>query len=324
MKSIACLVIDFNSAADAEKLTLQLARGNNAGLQVGVFHVDNGSDTKAELSSEQRAAGVKLIRNDINRGYAGGIRTAIEKIRAGFGPSAGNNSDQVVGTEYDGYWILNCDLEVESDALAKLAAAFLKNPRVAAAGPRVMKGRTSKIWGERGVVSPVLGLTAMTEWPTGGVLPRWSYIPGSSILVRTKAYDEVGGIPDRYRLYYEETELCVQFQKRGWDLWVEPAAVVYHAVQSMKSRVPARHYAFYFARNNLYFWKNNFGIPWIVQLPRTMFVIFKELVVPLRRSDSFGMFFDRLKFTAMGFADGFFFLYTRYTFFEKKYFNVTP
>ncbi|HEX4924248.1 MAG TPA: glycosyltransferase family 2 protein [Bdellovibrionales bacterium] len=292
-------------------MSVQLARGERGPYEVSIYHVDNGSNVAAELTSEQKATGVHLLRNEINRGYAGGIRGAIAQIRRG-------------GRDYDAYYILNCDLETEPDALLRLMNVLAKYPKVAVVGPRVMKGHSEKVWGERGVVSPMLGMTAMTEWPTGGVLPRWSYIPGSSMLVRREAYDEAGGIPDRYRLYYEETELCVQLQKLGWDLWVEPSAKVYHIVNSLKDRVPARHYAFYFARNNLYFWKHNFGIPAFVQLPRTMFVITKELVLPLRRADSVATFTDRLKFVAAGFADGFLFLRRRYTYFEKKFFKIIP
>ena len=306
---VAALVIDFNSQDEARQLTVQLAQSDKDGFELSVFHIDNGSSTPATLSSAQIQNGVRLIRNSFNKGYGGGIRQAIETIRA-------------EGQSPDAFWILNCDLEIEPDALSKLVRVLIENKTVAAVGPRVMKGRTKTVWGERGVVSPFLGLTAMVKWTKGGALPKWSYIPGSSILIRATAYDVVGGIPDRYRLYFEETELCVRLQKAGWQLWVEPSAIVYHSVNSLKHSVPARHYAFYFARNNLYFWKTNFGIPATLQLPRTLFTVTKELVLPLRRSESPSVFVDRLKYVAMGLFDGFFFLKNQYTPFEKRHFDV--
>jgi GT2 family glycosyltransferase len=306
---VAALVIDFKSLEEAQNLTVQLTQSQKKNFELTVFHVDNGNSEAVPLSAKQSVAGVRLIRNIENTGYGGGVRKAIEQIR---------KTDR----DFDAYWILNSDLEIESDTLTKLVEKLMSHPRIGAIGPRVMKGRTGEIWGERGVVSPTFGLTAMVKWPAGGVLPKWSYIPGSSMLVRTQAYDDVGGIPDRYRLYYEETELCVRMQKAGWDLWVEPSAVVYHSVNSLRHNVPARHYAFYFARNNLYFWKSNFGIPAGLQLPRTLYTVTKELVLPLRRSETPEIFLDRLKFVAMGLMDGFFFLKQRYTPFEKRHFEV--
>ena len=308
IQSVAAFIIDFDTAQDAEKLSLQLAAAESGSYSLIIFHVDNGNSTRVKLSAAQMQAGVRLIRNSENRGYAGGFASALQQCFA-------------LGETFDAYWLLNSDLEIESSAPHRLIQILDEQPTVGAVGPRVMKGRTAQIWGDRGVVSPLLGMTAMIPWSKTNILPKWSYIPGCSILLRRKAYDAVGGIPTRYRLYYEETELCVQMQKNGWNLWVEPSAVVYHSPNSLKNRIPARHYAFYFARNNLYFWKHNFNIPLVVQLPRMTFVIFKELVLPLRRASSPAIFFDRIKYIVMGWLDSFSFIKNRFTYFEKKYFK---
>jgi GT2 family glycosyltransferase len=227
-----------------------------------------------------------LLRVEKNEGYAAGLTAAIE-----------------ANPGYDAFWFLNSDLELEKDALPKLVAVLNQNPRVAAVGPRVFKGRSARVWGTRGVVNPLLGTTAMTDWPRSGALPRWSYIPGCSLLIRREAYEEVGGLPLEYRMYYEETDLCIRLQRAGWDLWVETDASVYHSVKSMEKGIPARHYAYYFPRNNLYFWNKNFRIPWPLQLPRMGAVVVKELVVPLRRVRSAAELGDRLKCIGAGLFD---------------------
>lgn len=308
---VLALIIDFRTTEDAARLSVQLAATRAAGVQLEAVHVDNGNAAPVELSPEQRDAGVRLIRIERNGGYASGIRAAINAARAG-------------GTEYDAFFLLNSDLELGDDCLQRLAAVLAAEPGVGAVGPVVYKGRSARVWGARGVVSPWLGTTAMTPWPRGGALPRWSYIPGCSLLVRAAAYDSVGGIPDRYGMYYEETELCIQLQRAGWQLWVEPAAAAYHAVDSMKGGIPARHQAFYFTRNNLYFWRRNFGIPAALQLPRTLFVVLKDLVLPLRRAGSAGEALDRLRYILMGLADSRQFLRERYTRRERRHFDLAP
>lgn len=309
--NVLALVIDFRTTEEAERLTRQIAAVPCKGFHVTVAHVDNGNAMSATLTIEQQRHGVRLIRLEHNGGYAAGIRQAIERA-------------QERGERYDAYWLLNSDLEIEPDCLQKLVTVLQTHPGVAAVGPTVRKGRTPRVWGARGVVSPFWGSTAMTAWPESGPLPKWSYIPGCSLLIRHEAYQEVGGIPDRYGMFYEETHLCVQLQKRGWELWVEPSATAYHGVYSLKGGVPAPHQLFYMTRNNLYFWKVNFGIPSFVQFPRTLFMVGRHLIVPLRRARSASEFFGGLKYIAMGLVDGFVFLKNRYTHFERKHFSLEP
>jgi GT2 family glycosyltransferase len=88
----------------------------------------------------------------------------------------------------------------------------------------------------------------------------------------------------------------------------EPEARAYHHVRSQAARVPAKHFAFYFARNNLYFWKTCFGIPPWLQFPRTLMVVFKELILPLRRARGWRALRENLAWTWAGLRDGFEFL----------------
>jgi GT2 family glycosyltransferase len=153
-----------------------------------------------------------------------------------------------------------------------------------------------------------------------GYLPHWSYLPGCSPLIRATAYQEVGGLPVAYKLYYEETELCVRLQKRGWKLWLQRDAVAYHAVFSQRKGIPARHFAYYFIRNNLRFWKTNFGIPVALQLPRTLYVLFREVILPLRRASTLAEFLDRLKCGLAGIWDGVLFARGKAPQFERRLF----
>ncbi len=308
IRKVLALIIDFKTHDEAERLSRQLVEfhlQSDASYQLKVVHVDNGNLEPVEATPGQKKLGVEVLRVSDNNGYAAGLIAGIKAYR---------------DWQPDAVWMLNSDLEVELSTLKRLVQVLDQNPKVGGVGPNVFKDRTQKIWGARGVVSPLMGVTAMTEWNQGGILPKWSYIPGSTLLARMSAYDEVGGLPERYRMYFEETELCVKLQKKGWDLWVEPKAIAYHFVNSMKSKLPARHYAFYFTRNNLYFWQNNFGIPWFVQYPRMTAIVAKEILLPLRRAGNWDEFQDRIKYLRGGLADAHEFLSTQYTTNEKRLF----
>jgi GT2 family glycosyltransferase len=308
IKRVLAIIVDYGGAKDAERLSCQLAQTAHRGFELTVIHVDNGNEKPTELSVRQRELGVRLLRLADNGGYASALNAAVQK-------------EEEQGRDYGAYWFLNPDLLVSPDALGRLVTVLNSHPRVGAVGPEVRLGQSEKVWGARGVVSPWTGLTRMTEWKQGGELPRWSYIPGCSLLARAEAYRDVGGMPERYMLYYEEAHFCVQLQKRAWKLWVDPDAVVFHMVHSLDKGVPARHFAFYFARNNLYFWKTNFGIPAWLQLPRTLAVSLKELVLPLRRARSLPLIWDRLKYIGAGLLDSLPFLSSARTPRERKFFK---
>lgn len=160
----------------------------------------------------------------------------------------------------------------------------------------------------------------MTDWK-GGFLPENSYIPGCSLLIRATAFEQAGGLPSHYKLYFEETELCIHLQRIGWKLWVERGATLVHKVDSMKAGIPARHFAYYFTRNNLAFWNKVYGIPWWIQMPRTLYVIFREVLLPLRRANSLHEFLDRLGYTCAGLWDGIFLVLKKKLRFESRLFD---
>lgn len=75
------------------------------------------------------------------------------------------------------------------------------------------------------------------------------------------------------------------------------------------------------SRNNLKFWKVTFGIPIWVQLPRTLFVMLKEVALPLRRASSVAQAFDRGKCLVAGVLDSIPFALGRPVRFEKRLFR---
>ena len=321
MTRILALIVDYHTTTDAEFLSYQLATHAAATLEahpglfsIQIVHIDNGNSPPVTLSSRQREFAIQSLTTGKNLGYGGALHFAIQQYAQSV-PAADHAG------AYDAYWFLNADLEIDSECLPQLVRVLNQHPAVGAIGPLVREySRRNRTWGARGKISPWLGTTAMTDWQVSGPLPRWSYIPGCSLLVRAQAYHQVGGLPTQYHLYYEETDFCVQLQRQNWILWVERTAVAYHKVDSMKDRIPARHFAYYFTRNNLLFWKKCFQIPIWFQIPRTLFVLFKEVLLPLRRARSWDLFFDRLKYAKSGMIDGIRLAQGRPLIFEKNLF----
>lgn len=307
---IGAFIIDFNTEKQAQALSVMLRRTSSfpSHFKLDIFHVDNASPVPARLSAEQEELGITLIRNSKNDGYAGGFEEAIEAAK----PNV-----------YDYYLLLNSDLELREDLVGKLVSRIESSPGLAIVGARILSKGSSKklkIWGARGVIHPNIGLTRMIDWRSTRALPKWSYIPGAVMLIRRTALEAVGGFERRYRMYFEETDLCVRLQRCGWDLAVVEDAIVFHALNSSDDGIPSRSFSYFFIRNNLAFWEWNFGRKRILQAPILVYVLAKEVIVPtLFRIRSCKKALVALRFSLNGFLDAFKFTGNQTTFEAKKF-----
>lgn len=173
----------------------------------------------------------------------------------------------------DAYFFLNNDAVVQTDALKRLAALFEGEPDAAAAGPLLL------IWGAPEYVNS-LGLNLSTygeAWDEGIGLPLANYLPlgrpievlavtGSAMLVRREIFEEVGGWSELFDFYMEDLDLCLRLRRLGKRVWVDPQAVVQHAVSATAG--PSSEFKLFL------FWRNRWILmllqwPWR-QLPRML------------------------------------------------------
>jgi GT2 family glycosyltransferase len=54
------------------------------------------------------------------------------------------------------------------------------------------------------------------------------WLMGSALLVRKDAVDEVGGMDERFWMYFEDVDWCRRFWKAGWSVVWVPAAAITH------------------------------------------------------------------------------------------------
>ncbi|HEU5083318.1 MAG TPA: glycosyltransferase family 2 protein [Acidimicrobiales bacterium] len=84
------------------------------------------------------------------------------------------------------------------------------------------------------LVDPVThqrGHYLLDEQPTDPTPADW--LLGGFLLLRRRAFDELGGLDEAYRLYGEDIDLGYRAAKAGWERWLVPRATVvhrYHAV----------------------------------------------------------------------------------------------
>ena len=54
------------------------------------------------------------------------------------------------------------------------------------------------------------------------------WLSGSCLLVRRKAFEQIGGFDERYFMYFEDVDLGARMQQAGWENCYVPDAVVTH------------------------------------------------------------------------------------------------
>jgi N-acetylglucosaminyl-diphospho-decaprenol L-rhamnosyltransferase len=192
---------------------------------VAVTVVDNASpDDAAETIADLP---VQVIRSPRNGGFAYGCN---------LGASRGSAPHVL---------LLNPDAQIDGGALAKLVRVLDDEPRVAAAGPRIVGDGGELMLSQRSFPrlrstwSQALFLHRLAPhaiWADEVIRnpaayakpasPEW--LSGACLLVRRSALAEIGGLDERFFLYCEDIDLCRRLREAGHELRFEPAATVRH------------------------------------------------------------------------------------------------
>lgn len=239
---VSAIVVSWNTR---ELLSACLDSLNAPNLPLETFVVDNASADGSTEMVRERFPSVQLIANTCNVGFA-----------------AANN--QAIGRSSAPYLLLlNPDATLEPGALERLVATLESQPDVAAVGPRTVdeQGRTQST--RRRFPTIATGFVESTPIqrlapPTHPILSRYylldrsddepqdvDWMVGACLLVRRNAIDQVGGLDERFFMYFEETDWCHRFRAAGWRVVYEPSAVARHHGGQSSAQVPGRrHCAF--------------------------------------------------------------------------------
>ncbi len=202
-----------------------LAQAGEFALDVVV--VDDGSGpVVTEAIRASTPGSVSVVARSANRGYAAACNEGIRRARA---------------ARADYVWLLNNDIEMQPATLQRMLETIEERPGWAAVAPvtidprppHLVLGAGVTIGRTRARVRHLLGGRPQTD------LPREPYaveaIEGAAPLVRLSAIDAVGELDEGYRMYWEDTDWSVRARAAGWQVGVEPRALVSHLVSQSTS-----------------------------------------------------------------------------------------
>jgi GT2 family glycosyltransferase len=206
-----------------------------------VIVVDDASTDNSIELMQQTYPQVMLIRNETNLGFAETMNRGIHAAR------------------YDVLFALNNDVTVDADALKTMLARF-DDPAVFAVTPNVLDPKSGR---QQAIYKLKPGIcwfndTSLTAPPAADEIALFFSSGGSSCYDRRKLV-ELGGFSNLYAPFYvEDVDLSYHAWKRGWKCVMEPAATVWHPVNStIRKYHRQRRIKFLIARNkHIFLWVN--------------------------------------------------------------------
>ena len=113
--------------------------------------------------------------------------------------------------------------------------------------------------------SLTLGLR-LTPHPLAG--PVWG-ASASAAFYRRDALLAAGGFPEHFGAYFEDVDLSFRLRRLGYEVWYDPASVVWHRVSASYGRRPSRRVLEQQSCNEeRVFWRNVRGRDRLRYLPR--------------------------------------------------------
>lgn len=217
----AVVILTWNGVGWLRKFLPGVLRHSS---EATVIVVDNASTDDTQAVLIQEFPGVEVITHAENLGFCGGYNRALAQLRGRFGA----------------YLLLNSDIAVTPGWLGPLTARLFSAPRVAAVQPKIRAYDDQTLFeyaGAAGGLIDRLGYpfcrgrlfdTLETDAGQYDDARPVFWATGACLLVRAEAWHALGGLEDRFFAHMEEIDFCWRAHLAGWQVWAEPASVVYH------------------------------------------------------------------------------------------------
>lgn len=216
MIDLSVIIVSWNVRERlAECLRSVFANANSLNLEV--FVVDNASADKSADMVQKDFPLVKLIANTENLGFS----------------MANNQAAKLAGGRY--ILLLNPDMRVLSDTLPEMVKFMDGNPRASVAGCHLVgeKGETvaqarcfPTVCDQAAIILKLphlfphlLDKYLMIGFDYNATQPQSvDSIRGSFFMARREVWDKLGGLDERYFIWFEEVDFCRQVKNTGGEI----------------------------------------------------------------------------------------------------------
>jgi GT2 family glycosyltransferase len=240
--TVTAVVLNHARPEESLRCLASLARSTYPNLSAIVLDTGHVAGAASELRSS--FPDVELVELARNLGYAGNNNVGLERA---------------IERGADWIFLLNDDVVVAPDCVARLVAAGAEGSRIGMTGPTVydreapttvqsaggeLTSGWHAAWKSAGDVGSLNGTPRDVEW-----------LAGCALLVRGELCAEVGLLDQRFFMYWEEVDWCLRAAGRGWRIVHVPGARVWHR---RADRVPPPAFTYYMTRNRLLALRNRY------------------------------------------------------------------
>lgn len=253
---ISAVIVSWN-AKDFLLDCLRSIKGRGAGKSIEIIVVDNASTDGSPEEVEREFPGVKLIRNETNKGFAAANNIGIEQSTGKY------------------ICLINSDVWVLENCLDRLCDYMDSNPSIGMVAPKILNPdmtlqvscrRFPGLWNN---FCPAFGMNRVfgeTRFFGGehmfffrhDVVRRVNVLVGCFLMVRREALDVVGLLDERFFMYVEDIDWCRRVWAAGWEVVFFPDAQAIHYRGGSSSNAPAK-FAMEQERARLQYWKKYHG-----------------------------------------------------------------
>lgn len=194
-----------------------------------VIVVDNNPESKLQAALKKSFPKVRYVRSGAN---------------IGFGPANNLGAKHATG---DHFFFLNPDTEVEPGAIRALTEFLVHHPKAGVVAPTLYTMDGVQPYPDQGSaeLTPLTGLASYSIfhsiWPTNPIAQKYwvrgrdltkpqqlGVIPGTALMVRREAFEQIGSFDEQFFIYFEESDLCRRLRQEGWEVWLTPEAKIRH------------------------------------------------------------------------------------------------
>ena len=240
-KNFSTIVIDNDSQNDSLQHLMDWMENVQTGLgsypaintQYAFLKKENIDDSINPASFAQTI----FIQNNINAGFAGGVNFALRFLQ-----------------HMDAYvWLLNPDMVVNENTLEELIrfASLQTHQRIIGTEIRSYRGNRELLFYGGGRINFLTATIRPCKRKED--ISKLDYISGGSLFTHASNFAKLGLLPEKYFLYWEETDWCYRAKQAGCQLEVCTSAVCYDKISSVIGKSFLADY--YYTRNGLLFIK---------------------------------------------------------------------
>lgn len=287
---LSVCIVNWNTCDDLQACLQALTENPYTRGQWEIVVVDNASGDGSAAMVRQQFPEAILLANDANENYARGTNQALARATG------------------DLLLLLNPDVQVLPGSLDALAHFLSEHPDAGAVAARLVHGDGRVQKSVRGFPTPSAVLFDMAGlarlFPKSRTLGAWrqTFFPydssaapapqpmASCFLLTRKAYNTVGGMDERFPLYFNDVDWCLRAKQAGQTIWYTSRATVLHGYGGTTRRNPnvQRIAAWESHRALLRFWAKHYKISGPARALLTALVTLRAWQVTGRWGQSLG------------------------------------